>query len=209
MQLAIIANEELKEEMLSAGIHEDCKIEWINTGDALPLHADAVIDLLFELNNYDSSRLKTIPAKPIIVSSVNRTISEIDFPLVRINGWPGFLKRNIVEASCSDNHDKRDIEEIFTFLNKKVEWIPDIKGFISPRVISMIINEAYFSLEENVSTKAEIDTAMILGTNYPYGTFKWGKKIGLKKIVTLLTGLSNNETRYLPSALLIKESEEE
>jgi 3-hydroxybutyryl-CoA dehydrogenase len=209
MQLAIIANEELKDEILSAGIHENCKIDWINAGDDPPLQADAVIDLLFEPNNYDSSRLKTILEKPIIVGSVNRTISEIDFPVVRINGWPGFLKRGIVEASCSDNHDKRDIEEIFSLLNRKVEWIPDIKGFISPRVVSMIINEAYFSLEENLSTKNEIDTAMKLGTNYPYGPFEWGKKIGLKNIVALLTSLSKTETRYIPSALLIKESGEE
>ena len=48
---------------------------------------------------------------------------------------------------------------------------PDIPGFISARVVSMIINEAYFALEEEVSSKEEIDTAMKLGTNYPYGPF--------------------------------------
>jgi 3-hydroxyacyl-CoA dehydrogenase len=45
----------------------------------------------------------------------------------------------------------------------------------------MIINEAYFALEDNVSTKAETDIAMKLGTNYPYGPFEWGQLIGLKK----------------------------
>ena len=96
-----------------------------------------------------------------------------------------------------------------SLLNRKAEWVPDVKGFISPRVVSMIINEAYFTLEENVSTKEEIDIAMKLGTNYPYGPFEWSKKIGLKKIAGLLKELSINEKRYEPSALLLKDASQE
>jgi 3-hydroxybutyryl-CoA dehydrogenase len=70
----------------------------------------------------------------------------------------------------------------------------------------MIINEAYFALEENVSTKEEIDIAMKLGTNYPYGPFEWAKKIGLKNVVRLLTELSLSEKRYQPAGLLLKEA---
>jgi len=91
-------------------------------------------------------------------------------------------------------------------LNKKIEWVPDIAGFISARVVSMIVNEAWFALEEEVSTKKEIDTAMKLGTNYPYGPFEWGEKIGLKNIYELLTVLSKTNSRYQPAALLQKEA---
>ncbi|TMI92961.1 MAG: hypothetical protein E6H08_11285 [Bacteroidetes bacterium] len=87
--------------------------------------------------------------------------------------------------------------------------MPDVKGFISPRVVSMIINEAYFALEENVSKKEEIDIAMKLGTNYPYGPFEWSKKIGLKNIAALLTELSKTEKRYQPADLLLKEANEQ
>jgi 3-hydroxybutyryl-CoA dehydrogenase len=93
-------------------------------------------------------------------------------------------------------------------LNRRTEWVPDEKGLISARIVSMIINEAFFALEEKVSSKEEIDTAMKLGTNYPYGPFEWGEKIGFKKIVSLLTALSNEEERYQPAALLIKEATE-
>ena len=103
---------------------------------------------------------------------------------------------------------KKKAEKILISLNRRVEWVPDIKGFISSRVVSMIINEAYFALEENVSTKEEIDIAMKLGTNYPYGPFEWAKKIGLKNITTLLTELSLTEKRYEPADLLLKEAEE-
>ena len=100
-------------------------------------------------------------------------------------------------------------EKVLSQFNKTPEWLDDISGFIAPRVISSIINEAYFALSEGVSTKEEIDTAMKLGTNYPYGPFEWSRKIGLKNIATLLTKLSAEEERYTPSKLLLEEAAHE
>jgi 3-hydroxybutyryl-CoA dehydrogenase len=210
MRLVVVANDELKEELLSGGINDNCKIEWTGSSSELSLFTefDGVVDLLFEQNGYEATYLKNILPKPVFVNSINKTISEIGWPLIRINGWPGFLKRNIAEVACSNDAGKKEAERILTALNRKPEWVPDIKGFISSRVVSMIVNEAYFALEENISSKNEIDIAMKLGTNYPYGPFEWSKKIGLKNIAGLLTELSLLETRYQPSNLLLKESEE-
>ena len=97
-------------------------------------------------------------------------------------------------------------EDIMTALNRKVEWTADIHGFISARVLSAIINEAYFALQEGVSSKKEIDIAMRLGTNYPFGPFEWSEKIGLKKIYGLLNELSKTNSRYEPSKLLKEEA---
>jgi 3-hydroxybutyryl-CoA dehydrogenase len=54
----------------------------------------------------------------------------------------------------------------------------------------MIVNEAFIALKEGVSTKEEIDIAMKLGTNYPYGPFEWAEKIGTERIKNLLSKLS-------------------
>jgi len=211
MRLAVLTDEQLKEELLSTGINESCKIDWINSPKELSSYtdADAVIDLLFEQNGYDASYLIDFLKKPVFVNSMNKTVAEIGLPVIRINAWPGFLKRNIAEVSCDDTSNKNEAERILGLLNRKTEWVPDIKGFISARVVCMIINEAYFALEENVSTKEEIGIAMKLGTNYPYGPFEWSKKIGLKNIVVLLTELSKDEKRYQPADLLLKESTEQ
>ena len=88
---------------------------------------------------------------------------------------------------------------------KNPTWVPDEPGFITARVIAMIINEAWFALEEGVSTKEEIDTAMKLGTNYPYGPFEWGNQIGLKNIYTLLDKLNTDNPRYRPAELMKKQ----
>ncbi len=211
MRLVVLTNEQLKEELLSNGVSDYCKIDWINSPKELLSHtdADAVIDLLFEHNGYDISHLNHYLTKPVFVNSMNKTIVEIGLPFIRINAWPGFLKRNITEVSIADEVNKNKAEKILSLLNRKAEWVPDIKGFISPRIVSMIINEAYFTLEEKVSTKEEIDIAMKLGTNYPYGPFEWSKKIGLKNIAALLTELSLTEKRYQPASLLLKEVKEQ
>ena len=208
MRLVVLANEQLKEELLSTGINDSCKVDWINSSNELSSNtdADAVIDLLFELNGYDSSCLTDLLKRPVFVNSMNKTIAEIGLPVIRINAWPGFLKRNIAEVCCNDEVSINETEKILALLNRKTEWVPDVKGFISTRVVSMIINEAYFALQENVSTKEEIDIAMKLGTNYPYGPFEWSKKIGLKNIAALLTELSLTEKRYQPADLLLKEA---
>ena len=210
MRLVVLTNEEMKEELLSNGVSAYCKIDWINSPEKLLSHmdADAVIDLLFENNGYDVSHLNNYLTKPVFVNSMNKTIVEIGLPFIRINAWPGFLKRNTAEVSIADEVNKNKTEKILSLLNRKPEWVPDIKGFISPRVVSMIINEAYFTLEESVSTKEEIDIAMKLGTNYPYGPFEWSKKIGLKKIADLLKELFITEKRYEPASLLLKEAAE-
>jgi 3-hydroxybutyryl-CoA dehydrogenase len=67
--------------------------------------------------------------------------------------------------------------------------VPDDPGFVTPRIISKIINEATLALQEGVSTKEEIDAAMKLGTSYPYGPFEWSDKIGNDKIQKLLLAL--------------------
>src|SRR5206468_5516030 len=94
---------------------------------------------------------------------------------------------------------------VMNALNWKYELVPDIPGMVATRIISMIINEAYFALGDKVSTKEEIDIAMKLGTNYPYGPFEWSEKIGLNKIYFLLKRLFEKEIRYAIAPLLLEE----
>jgi 3-hydroxybutyryl-CoA dehydrogenase len=73
---------------------------------------------------------------------------------------------------------------------------------ISGRILATIINEAYYTLQEEVSTRPEIDTAMRLGTNYPLGPFEWCERIGPENIDELLTLLGQTESRYMPASAL-------
>lgn len=208
MKLAIVANELLKEEFLVNGTPEDVQISWLPAISDLKNHADAdaVIDLLFSNEASALVLLNEFLPKPVIISSVLQTLTDVNPGFIRINGWHTFLKREIVECSGTNEESKIASEKIFSAFGKKASWVPDIVGFITPRIICLIINEAYLALEEKVSTKTEIDTAMKLGTNYPYGPFEWAEKIGLKNIHDLLNNLAEKENRYKPAPLLIKET---
>lgn len=77
-------------------------------------------------------------------------------------------------------------------------------SFHYPRIISMIINEAYFALEEKLANPEDIDQAMKFGVNYPLGPIEWGQKIGLQNVLDLLQELSQitEDPRYRPSTFL-------
>jgi 3-hydroxybutyryl-CoA dehydrogenase len=207
MKVLVVANDEQKEE-LAQGIMEEMDIEWVISPESYKGAAgfDACFDLLFENSVERMSLLRQTQAPHIIVNAVVNPLSEIQQDLIRINGWNTFLKRPVIEAATSNELIKEKARQFFSGFGKKTEWVPDIPGFITVRVVATVINEAYFALEQEVSSKEEIDIAMKMGTNYPYGPFEWSKKIGLKNIYTLLSRLAEKQKRYEPSPLLTKEA---
>jgi hypothetical protein len=160
---------------------------------------DAVFCCLPVLTDTDKAILQK--AKLAFLNDVLHKTTEFAI----FNGWPTFLERNILEVSrISTLH-----QSILASLNIPFVTAPAEAGMLTPKVLSMIINEAYFTLEEAVSSKEEIDTAMKLGTSYPLGPFEWSKKIGLSNIASLLQLLADKDERYVPSRLLITEAAEE
>lgn len=206
MKIAVAATADQKDELLRQGLATGVAIEWVNNFADLP-DVDAVIDLLFDTNEKERlGWLKNLKQKIIIVNYVNGPIENELPDIVRLNGWPGFLSRAVIEAYCGDEKIKQEAERVFMSFNKKTEWTINTPGFITARMVSMIINEAYFALEGKVSAKAEIDIAMKTGTNYPYGPFEWCERIGIKRVYSLLKKLEIINPCYKPCDLLIKEA---
>ena len=207
MKIAVIAGNELTEEINIKKIPAEVELIWANSLQELVNEADADIyfDLEFLKDSHRIEQLSRLLPKPVFINSVVHTLHEIRQPFIRINAWPGFLKRPVTEIAVL-NEDREDmIPKIFEIIQWQSLVVADIPGMISARVIAMIINEAYYTLQDKISTKAEIDIAMKLGTNYPHGPFEWSSLIGLKNIYELLTVLSKTDTRYTASDLLMKE----
>jgi 3-hydroxybutyryl-CoA dehydrogenase len=201
MVIAVIATEDNKREFLKKPIKEDIEIIWIGEKRTFDgVEADGYMDLVYESLSVSHDVVK----KPVFVNSVPRLGEGLPKNFIRINAWSGFLQRNVIEIA-GDIAIRPGAEKILNNLGWQFKWVPDISGMIAPRIISMIINEAYHALGDEISTKEEIDVAMKLGTNYPCGPFEWSKKIGLRKIYNLLHELSKDDRRYLPAPLLEKE----
>lgn len=205
--LVVLAPDALKEELLAQQPVNDVMIKWIDQPVQFLDHQEATgyIDLGFDHSGQRIDILKRLPAMPVVISAVAGTLSGLPSHFIRINGWRSFLKRAVLEAAATDEAMKKKAESIFTGFGKTIAWTPDVPGFISARVVAMVINEAYFSVLEGVSTREETDTAMKLGTNYPYGPFEWGRVIGIGHVAELLRLLAIGETRYQPCSLLEKE----
>jgi len=195
MHIAVRATQQQKDELKNKNFDSDVTIHWLEENEALQQMPDAFFDLTFNDANVDANDFTNDVI--VFANAVNSTCKEINKKnYVRINAWPGFINRTIIEVACINEQYKQQAEKILTALNWKFIWAPDDYGFIAARIIAMIINEAYYALEENVSTKEQIDVAMKLGTNYPYGPFEWSEKIGIEKIYFLLEKLSAQNKRY-------------
>lgn len=195
MRVAVKAHPHQKEEWLSKPISDNVEMIWVETD--VP-EADVYFDLCYE---EFGEAFGNVNDKPVFINSVIKTFNELPSNASRINAWNGFLKRDVIEVVLKDDSAKNALE----MLGWKFNNVPDIPGMIAPRTISMIINEAYFALGDEVSTKQEIDIAMKLGTNYPFGPFEWSENIGLQNIYRLLRKLSETDQRYLPAPTLEQE----
>jgi len=201
MKILVFADD-LSWNELVTGNHD---IEWIRAENIDSFANKDEVDGYFNLSEnafaVDYSQFK----KPVFINSVSGTLKDIAAAgnISRINGWHGFIKRNAWEVAGKINDASAAIVKA---MNKEYVQVPDEPGFISARIIAMIINEAYFAKAENVSTEQEIDIAMKLGTNYPHGPFEWAAIIGIKNIYSLLKTLSKTDNRYKPSRLLEEEA---
>lgn len=161
---------------------------------------DLLIDFDFELHPSVITYYKQ-SKKPVLIASVLYSLQELQInhePIARFNHWNVFENKTLLEYAATETQTGL-FEQLFEQLNIPATQTADVTGFITPRILSLIINEACLALEENVSGSTEIDTAMKLGTNYPYGPFEWCERIGAGKVCSLLTKLSVSDSRYQPA----------
>ena len=201
MQIVVAATEAQWKELAVPA--DDVSLLHVTAPAAFASHpgAGAFINLLEGAASYDYSTIQ----QPVLINGVTATLSHLQLPanVLRINGWNGFLQRATWEIAGQTGPGLTDIA---AQLHKRFIFVADEPGLVAARVIAMIVNEAYFALAAGVSTREEIDTAMKLGTNYPYGPFEWADRIGIAHIANLLLTLSQTDKRYQPAALLLQEA---
>jgi 3-hydroxybutyryl-CoA dehydrogenase len=80
---------------------------------------------------------------------------------------------------------------------KKIEERPRSSGeatgrAIFERIVSCLVNEASYAVEEDVAHAGDVDTAMKLGLNHPRGPFEWRDELGAARVVATLDALREN-----------------
>jgi 3-hydroxybutyryl-CoA dehydrogenase len=185
--------------------------------DTLPPHlltCDLVLDFIVaeqphQLTTYANTR------RPVFINTVTQSLgallSQNNFQgpacIVGFNGMHTLLNRSLLEVALGKAEDETIVSDICDQLQTKYVLVEDRVGLVTPRVICMIINEAYYTAMEGTATKEAIDLAMKLGTNYPYGPFEWCARIGIRQVYELLEAVyaDTKDERYKICPLLRQE----
>jgi 3-hydroxybutyryl-CoA dehydrogenase len=178
------------------------------------LDQDLIVDFTIDESPENLEWYKDISGMPVLVNIPKTSLSElvyfsggIECCLFGFNGLPTFVNREILEVSLYREDDKLTLQKLCDDLGTKHLAVADRVGMVTPRVIFMIINEAYFTVQEGTAQKEDIDQGMKLGTNYPFGPFEWSQRIGLQHVYELLEAVyeDTKDERYKICPLLKKE----
>ncbi|WP_290794590.1 3-hydroxyacyl-CoA dehydrogenase family protein [Flavihumibacter sp. UBA7668] len=201
IKVAILAND--RQDLFPPHCEEPVVMLWADSLDKfLDQTADLFIDLDFDGSEIRKKQLKTLQPSIIMVNSVSWTCKDLPTGFVRLNAWPGFTHPEILELAFEMDELPEPINLFAAACGKTCLKVPDTIGMIRPRMLAMILNEAWMALEEKISSRKDIDTAMKMGTNYPLGPFEWTDLIGKKQVLTLLQQLEKQNPSYKPSSLL-------
>ena len=82
--------------------------------------------------------------------------------------------------------------------------IRDSVGFVSQRIVAMVVNLGCDLVQQGICTPDDLDTAVRLGLAYPQGPLTWGDTLGPQKILRILERMlvSTGDPRYRPSPWL-------
>jgi 3-hydroxybutyryl-CoA dehydrogenase len=118
--------------------------------------------------------------------------------LIGFNGLPSMLNRQFLEVSVLNDDCLPNLEKMAKELGTEYLRVEDRVGMVTPRVMCMIINEAFYTVQEKTASEEDIDKGMKLGTNYPMGPFEMCQKIGIKNVYELLEAIYDDtkDERY-------------
>jgi len=178
-------------------------------------HYQVIFDFLEEGPLKHRGGYSSVSDVSLFINSVKSTLTELSYcldhslnnTLIGFNGIPTFFNRDIIELTSINESGHSRIEEISKTLGFEYTIVEDRVGMVTPRVICMIINEAYYTVEEGTADRAAIDNAMKLGTNYPYGPFEWTQRIGIANVYEILEAVCKDtgDERYEICPLLKQE----
>jgi 3-hydroxybutyryl-CoA dehydrogenase len=197
MQIFIVGNaDHLEEARLKFGSHHPVGL----ANEPVILEKN---ELLFDFTIHDHpervARYLQLPGTIFLnCSFVSLHHLGVSHKLFGFCGLPTMFNRSLLEVSCAQATDQEELKGVLSRLGTGYGLVADQAGMVAPRIIARIINEAFLALEEGTATRSDIDLAMKLGTNYPWGPFEWCERLGQKNVLRLLESVYQNtgDQRY-------------
>ncbi|MDB4173659.1 3-hydroxyacyl-CoA dehydrogenase family protein [Bacteroidia bacterium] len=173
---------------------------------------DVIFDLDFDDTPESIGQYAYLQNKLVVLGTVKIQLEELYAELgstpkctiVGMNTLPTFIHRPIVECCATHDMDAIVAKEKLASLGLETRFVKSRVGLVTPRIVCMIINEAYYTVQEGTATREDIDLGMKLGTAYPKGPFAWCDEIGLDHVYETLDALyqDTKDERYKICSLL-------
>jgi len=112
----------------------------------------------------------------------------------------------VIRGKLTTDEVTSTIMEMSKTLGKIPVEVNDAPGFVANRILMPMINEAIYTLYENVSSVEGIDTVMILGMSHPMGPLHLADFIGLDVCLSILEVMHEGfgVKKYTPCPLLVE-----
>ena len=123
-----------------------------------------------------------------------------------MNPVPVMQLVELIPGLATDGHTRAVIEGLTWRLGKTPVTSEDFPAFIVNRILLPMINEAVYTLHENIGSVRDIDAALRLGANHPMGPLELADFIGLDTCLAVMQVLHDGlaDTKYRPCPLLVK-----
>lgn len=110
----------------------------------------------------------------------------------------------IVKTLLTSEQTLRTSLDFVKSLGKETVVVKDSPGFVTNRIITLVMNEAAKLLEENLASIEDIDKIEKLSHNWPMGPFELADMVGIDVLVDLLEGVYQQTgwERYKPAPIL-------
>ncbi|MFT6916638.1 MAG: 3-hydroxybutyryl-CoA dehydrogenase [Motiliproteus sp.] len=121
-----------------------------------------------------------------------------------MNPVPVMQLVEVIRALQTEDRVFTKVTELARRLGKVPVDVRDAPGFVANRILMPMINEAIFTLYEDLASAEEIDTVMKLGMGHPMGPLALADLIGLDTCLSIMEVLHDgfSDSKYRPCPLL-------
>ena len=110
----------------------------------------------------------------------------------------------IVKGYSTSDVTLKAIQDLATKMGKATVIAEDTPGFVTTRLICMLMNEAVHCYAEGIASAEDIDKSMKLGMNHPMGPLQLADFVGLDTVLYIMDSLHKEygDPKYRPPLLL-------